>query len=1404
MSVRAQTVRRLSILLAAVLVVVGIGAALYWRNEHQKNVRLAEARQAGMTAYEAGDYRAALDSLKLYVAKPKGKEDAEALYAYGVSRARLEESNGKHISEGIMVFNALLQLDPGHVEAKHRLLDLLPRAGRNPEAIELADRVLVENPQDLDALKAKVLAHSRQREFEKALAASEKLNEINPTDLDQQLLTYELLRKLNTPPQGILHRAQKQQQANPNDPRFQLLLAMALGHAGKIDEGKQWLSKASTQPAPDAAFVQIMVRVFDQMKMYGESEGLLRRVTDETKDPLVFRVAAQRLWQNGQNGQVIKLLEAVDPANEKSDTGLLAYKGLALFETGKREEARAIVTKLAARQNDNEAAAWATALGARFTATEPKVALGKYQEALVRSPDNPIIRFLVGEAYARLGETELAITAWKQAAELSPSWATPRVDIARMLAGNGRIREALEHAQAAVRAAPTQIAAAVTLANILHKAIEEMGGDAEQEKRLFTLVEQIQKAEPGEPETMPLYVDLLAKAKRRDEAIAAVRNAMKGKRPLNQATALRLTAVSRQHNLGLEEELKAVGIDGGPDTPRLALARAADLASTGRPLDGLALLEDKAKSATTQPVQWQLALTQYKELIRDPDARGEWIELGERNPNDLSVQQTILKHAGSARNDREFIARTINRVKDLTGAEGQTWKIERARWLLDGGGDDAGVNGKDAGKDTAEAINTLTEIVRTSPTHTDARMLLASAYERVNNIPGAIKELQAAAVLEPNSAAVALEVARLLQSQNKFADARTYLERAAATPDLSADTRRRIASMLASQGDYTRATKILLDAGNNLDARGKALLADIFRREGRLTDAEGVYRQLLAQSDLDVDTIRGAADFYAATGKIDEAKKVLARLGETNARPGQAELIQASFTERHVGPDAARDLYVAAAKATPTDPVNWRHLVAYHLRASRYENAQNAADEGIKSIGRDDAVVRRLHAAARTLVALSAQKPALRPTLAILAAAAPEDRGASEFLASPQANAATMPSDDALLARLKNIAGLYPRSMPLQAALVQWFVARKEFSEAGQAATRMMEAFPNDPDPARVAASVYRAAGQHEVAVSAINKWRERSPENALQADAMIADIRLSQGDAASAARVLQPHQAILLKDPSKQATLTTLLRAMAQSGRERDARQILEPTIARERASRAIWLGLAANDIKDPNVAEQWIRQVAPMIPADAAPEQTALGSAWYHLSVRARDGRGDAATAEAIKVLDPVLARSDAPVDAVLLRAALADRAGDQKLSEELYRRGLKIRPDQPEALNNLAYLIVLRDGDVNEAKQLSQRAVKLAPSNASFYDTLGRVQNKAGDRDAAIASFKKAIDLEPNNVEALIGLATVFTDAGKRDAAAALLPQIDTLLKARPMISAPVRRELDALRAEMKASL
>ena len=184
-------------------------------------------------------------------------------------------------------------------------------------------------------------------------------------------------------------------------------------------------------------------------------------------------VLIQRLWQSGKSADVIDRLQHLDPGSATSDTGLLAYLALAKFEIGDVEAAKKVVADLSKRTNDPNAVAWAIALSARFGHMEPKAALTQYEAALVRSPDNSVIRFLVGEAYAHMGETELAMAAWRRAAELSPSWMSPHLNIARTLAASGRAKDAVVEAEAAYRAAPDRLETITALATIRYKALEE-------------------------------------------------------------------------------------------------------------------------------------------------------------------------------------------------------------------------------------------------------------------------------------------------------------------------------------------------------------------------------------------------------------------------------------------------------------------------------------------------------------------------------------------------------------------------------------------------------------------------------------------------------------------------------------------------------------------------------------------------------------------------------------------------------------------------------------------------------------------------------------------------------------------------------------------------------------------
>lgn len=58
------------------------------------------------------------------------------------------------------------------------------------------------------------------------------------------------------------------------------------------------------------------------------------------------------------------------------------------------------------------------------------------------------------------------------------------------------------------------------------------------------------------------------------------------------------------------------------------------------------------------------------------------------------------------------------------------------------------------------------------------------------------------------------------------------------------------------------------------------------------------------------------------------------------------------------------------------------------------------------------------------------------------------------------------------------------------------------------------------------------------------------------------------------------------------------------------------------------------------------------------------------------------------------------------------------------ELYRSALQRQPEQTEAMNNLAW-VLLQQGDLVQARQWAERAVENSPHTAAFIDTLAAVK-------------------------------------------------------------------------------
>ena len=216
-------------------------------------------------------------------------------------------------------------------------------------------------------------------------------------------------------------------------------------------------------------------------------------------------------------------------------------------------------------------------------------------------------------------------------------------------------------------------------------------------------------------------------------------------------------------------------------------------------------------------------------------------------------------------------------------------------------------------------------------------------------------------------------------------------------------------------------------------------------------------------------------------------------------------------------------------------------------------------------------------------------------------------------------------------------------------------------------------------------------------------------------------------------------------------------------------------------------WIGLllASGEVER---ARAWAEGVAA---SDSASLQALRGDLLRELGQEAAARAAFEAALEADPESGPALAglgqleqRAGSPEAAlVLFERALAAHPGNPDYSylaasaqlalghEEEGASGLRVllrrNPDHLAACNDLAWLLAERGEDLDLALALARRAARLEP-RPDVLDTLGWVQLKRGEVEAAIAAFQKALAAQPGLSTARYHLGLALVQRGDEDAA------------------------------------
>ncbi|NKB57604.1 MAG: tetratricopeptide repeat protein [Alphaproteobacteria bacterium] len=126
------------------------------------------------------------------------------------------------------------------------------------------------------------------------------------------------------------------------------------------------------------------------------------------------------------------------------------------------------------------------------------------------------------------------------------------------------------------------------------------------------------------------------------------------------------------------------------------------------------------------------------------------------------------------------------------------------------------------------------------------------------------------------------------------------------------------------------------------------------------------------------------------------------------------------------------------------------------------------------------------------------------------------------------------------------------------------------------------------------------------------------------------------------------------------------------------------------------------------------------------------------------------------------PVHPRPAKDADAALNEAAHLMIDNKTQKAERILRKLLKAEPDNAEALH-LAGVARYRTGKSKRARDLVQRAIRIAPDVSTYHVTLGDILEEAHETALAIAAYERAVLLDPMDGDTYFALANALKRLG-----------------------------------------
>jgi tetratricopeptide (TPR) repeat protein len=1430
--------RRLLFLVA--LVVAGTAAVFTIGivQDAQRERMRQEERQAGLAAFERGEMQTALDHLKIAV--QYGPDDLEVILAFAEARSHVPMPNRAHLHETRAYYDHALELIEGDDELDDRpeqtrdiLLKLLHVRGQLGERVEMegiADRLLADDPDNIEALTAKLLVCMRDRRFEEAMPIAEQLTELQPGDLRWPHLQLQILRSMRAPDDDIIARCDEWIAGHDGDGRMHLLKAAWLFELSHVDQAQREIETAIDRGAGSLEVLQQMLSLLGMV----DRHDLIATVIERTRQtyaeaPWARHAVIQYAWRSGQINDAVKELERAGAELEHWPIDLHRDRVLVMMAASRVDEARAALASYrdavealprkagesTTKVNDGSTKspdadrALILALSARLS---PQLLawpdmVRRFDDATSIAPDEPVIHYLRGETLARAGEHALASAAFAQAEVFDPTWVAASVAHADSLYALGRIEEAFEVSRAAARRAPRNnlspllsLARAAIQLNRLPRNPNEITPVFESEERfaiesarraaagmdLTGMMLAIHEQIPTHPAAFSILIEALVQEGRATEAETHMQKWL-AQDSLSVEQLVAAADLARRHELGARKSLDRRLREYRGDDPRIPMAHAWLLADDGNPAAGLAVVDRffaNAPPEVTGSDTAQLARISYALAIDHADAWDDLRALVERFPASVPVQGFALSRP-EVWKDRPLVEKTIDNLAAALGDRSQQVRLARASYLL------RYFRGVEEG--LARAVVTVQSVLEESPTSLVALTLLADAYLK-GDPPmreQAVEALRIAVDAHQRELSLYPQLISLLQQLGRYDEARRYLAQLGRLNPTDPQFARAEVELLFTQGDFEKALVRAADFINEQSPPSDVLLLAVMHdRTGDAAKAEALFEQLLSAPDADASVRTQAAEFYARHERFDHGFELLQQ-ALADESEGDAKVLLGWFCYRHGQEDRARTHFEEAIAAAPESADAWHALARFHLSRRQFADAVHVAGEGIEATSGDDRLRADLALAVaggsgqpwrEALSRISLQTsdvPALLDTLELAAdvsASQPDEADPDQLSLTP-----------AQLEKARGLIETHPRFMPAWYLAIALHAHTNQAGAATELARSAMSRFPNRPEPAEWAVRLFMQTQRWSDALSAAEEWVARTSDDPMPAHCAVALSMLKLDRAKSAADRLRPNAPAIVAARNVHPEQAMVLVDVMLAAGEFDALMTAAAPMLLERAWRMRW-AFSARTV-DPAVTAMVLMELEERATqsGDGEPgtpeEHISLAAEWQQLAERTGEHQWlQRATALAENVKSES-SHTGLATTAEFVLATIDETRGDTQSAEQRYRNVLTMQPNHALALNNLAYLLWQQDEASEEAVSLARRAVDLMPESPDLLDTLGVVLLAVGKPAEAETHLRKALAGRPSDVNIGLNLVDAMLHQNRFDEASRQLELLQRALRRLP---------------------